>query len=131
MKNKFKFSLLIFGFILLFSACTKEGDNVLTDDRDQYIGTWNCKEKDPANAQTAFNITISKTGTADSLSVSNFNNIGSIYKAVFIVSSTSIAIPTQNISGFQITNGSGFLNGNKISLSYSVDNEAYTAECTR
>ena len=130
---QFKPLVFVLATTLMMASCAKENDDVLTDDRDQFTGTWNCSETENSNppVTVTFQLTISKKGTADTVQVDNFNNLGSGFKAIFLVSGTSVAIPTQSVGGFQVTEGSGFLSGNKISLIYKVDNISYTAECTR
>lgn len=128
--NKNLFYLFI-SSTLLFASCAEEDDNLPGDDRDQYTGSWLCKETPAGMAPTTFTINISKTGISDSLFVSNFDNLGANEKALFIVSGNSVAIPFQDVSGFSVTDGSGTLSDGKILLSYKVDNESYTAECTQ
>ncbi len=118
---------------LLFASCAKENDDINADDRDQFTGTWSCNETENSSPPVTikFPITISKKGSADTLTISNFNNIGASFQAIFLVSGTSIAVPAQDVSAFHVSGGSGLLSSGKISITYTVDNVNYSAECTR
>jgi hypothetical protein len=117
---------LLFG-ILFLASCTKD-DEIIT--RDQYIGTWSCKETENQLAPTTFSISMEALGTEDSLRVYNFNNLGASEHAIFIVNSSSVVIPSQYIDSFLVS-GSGTLSNNKINLTYTVDSDHYTAECSQ
>ena len=115
--------LILASCVLILSACAKEDT---APDVDKYLGDWVCKENPPST----FHINITKHGNEDSLDVSNFNNLGAGFKALFIVSGNSVVIPNQDVSGFSVS-GSGTYNNNKMNLSYKVDSDNFTAECTK
>ncbi|MEP7170291.1 MAG: hypothetical protein ABI855_13050 [Bacteroidota bacterium] len=128
-KNYSKF-ILIAGFIAVLSSCSKDETTVTSTDK--YTGTWSCKEVQ-GTASTTFTITIQKYGNEDSLSVFNFDNLGSNEKALFIVNDNSVVIPSQNVGvnpSYSVA-GSGTYSGGKINLSYTVDGDSYTAVCTK
>lgn len=114
----------IAGFI---SSCTDENELIT---RDKYIGTWTCKETQAGLAPTTFTIRMEALGSEDSLYVYNFDNLGQNERALFIVSSSSVVIPAQSVTGFTIS-GSGILSGNKLNMDYTVDSDNYSAECTK
>ena len=127
-----KHSLYALGFIFLMASCTDENSadpNVPGSDRDKFTGDWLCKETVSGQSSTTFTITVQKHGSDDTLYVYNFNNIGSPFYAIWLVSDNSVTIPNQTIS--QITvGGSGFYNANKVSLNYTSDGDAVSAQCT-
>ncbi len=127
-------SILFIAAGLLVASCAKENDPGVTDDRDAFTGTWNCKETENASppVTVTFQISVSKAGVSDTVNIDNFNNIGTGFKAFALVSGTSVVIPVQSVGGFNVNPaGSGYLSSGKISLTYKVDNISYTAECSR
>lgn len=118
------FITAVAGFI---SSCTDENQLVT---RDKYIGNWTCKETQAGLAPTTFTIRMEALGSEDSLYVYNFDNLGQNERALFIVSSTSVVIPAQSVTGFSIS-GSGILSGNKLNMEYTVDNDNYSAEFSK
>lgn len=134
MKNIFNKAGLIFvSTVILLSSCAKdEADpNIPGSDRDKFEGSWTCKETPSGMASTTFTITIQKHGEDDTVYVYNFNNLGSNEKAIFLISGSSVVIPNQDVSGFLVSTGTGTFNNNKINLTYTVDSDNYTAECTQ
>lgn len=117
--------------VFLFSACAKENDDDLTDARDKFTGSWNCKETDNTGASTSFTITFEKTGVADSMRITNFAQLGNNVKALVLVNDNALSFPNQTLDNFSLTNGTGNYSNQKITLTYKLDNESYTAECKR
>lgn len=118
---------ILVAYLVLIVSCAEDND---LSDREKYLGSWYCKETPAGQAPITFKITISNHGNDDSLDVDNFNLLGSGEKALFIVNGNSIVIPGQDVSGFSV-NGSGTYSNNKMNLSYTVDNESFSAECTK
>jgi hypothetical protein len=56
-------------------------------------------------------------GDLDSISIKNFYQLSNSFSAIALVSSNSVTIPQQTISGIKV-NGFGFLSSNKINLTY-------------
>jgi hypothetical protein len=134
MKKNYFNLILIFGIIVIVSSCAKDETTPDTPgaDRDKYVGSWSCKETQGASF-TTFTITIQKSGNDDTLLVYNFDNLGSNEKAIFIVSESSVVIPAQNVgtSPSFFVSGSGTYSSGKINLEYTVDNDTYTAVCSK
>lgn len=131
--RKLHSALILLSLATLLHSCTDEDPaepNVPGSDRDKFVGTWICKETYSGQAPTTFSINIQKHGSDDTLYVYNFNNLGSPYFAVWLVSGNSVTIPSQSITSTLIS-GSGFYNNGKIDLTYSSDGDQVTAECTR
>jgi hypothetical protein len=127
------FAIALTGIALSLTACTDDNEadpNIPGSDRDKYVGDWLCRETVAGNAPTTFTITVEKHGTDDTVYVYNFGNIGSPFKAVWIISGNSITIPAQTLSQVDFS-GSGFYSNNKLNLSYTSDGESVTAECTQ
>lgn len=122
--------ILIAGIIIFISSCADE-DNTTAPTTDKYVGSWSCKETQ-GSTSTTFTITISKHGTEDTLDVYNLNNLGSNERAIFIVSGNSVVIPSQDVGNpsYSVA-GSGTYSGGKINLNYTVDNDSYTAVCSK
>jgi hypothetical protein len=119
--------LTAFIVIVLMAGCAKDED-IAGDARDKFIGSWTCKEIDPTGASSTFTVTFSKVGVADSMRIANFADLGN---ALVIVNENALVFPAQNIEGFNLTNGSGNYANGKITMTYKLDNETYTAECKR
>lgn len=130
MKKNYSKFILIAVLIAFVSSCTKDDTTIASTDK--YIGTWSCKEVQGAVSNT-FTITIQKYGNEDSLSVYNFDNLGTNEKALFIVNDNSVVIPSQNVGinpSYSVL-GSGTYSGGKINLNYTVDGDSYTAVCSK
>lgn len=116
---------------LFFSSCAKENDDDLTDARDKFIGSWSCTETDNTGASSSFNITFEKAGVADSMRITNFAQLGNNVKALVLVNGNALSFPNQTVDNFSLTNGTGNYANQKITMSYKLDNDSYTAECKR
>lgn len=131
--KKIKYVIYFLAVAAFFSACTDDNaadPNVPGSDRDKFVGDWLCKETVAGSAPTTFTITIQKHGAEDTLYVYNFNNIGSPFYAMWLVSDNSVTIPNQTISQVDLF-GSGFYNNDKINLNYTSDNDQVSAVCTQ
>jgi hypothetical protein len=116
---------------MLFTSCAKDNDDDLTDARDKFTGSWTCKETDNTGASSTFTISFEKIGVADSMRITNFAQLGNNVKALALVNGNALSLPNQTLDNFNLTNGSGNYSNQKITLSYKLDNDQYTAECTR
>ena len=122
--------------MLFFASCAEDdAADPLIDDREKFLGEWNCTET-IGTSSMSFKIYITSYGESDSMRLSNFSNYGNTAVALGLSSGNSIVIPNQQIG---ITNivvqGSGTYSstgGNeKINLAYSTDGQSATAVCTR
>lgn len=112
-----KLFLAVFTIALLFTSCDKNTVDPNVDDRDQYIGSWTCFEKGTFSGQSTYVVNISKVGDLDSISIRNFYQLSNAFSAIALVSSNSVTIPQQTISGIKV-NGFGIFSSNKINLTY-------------
>jgi hypothetical protein len=121
----------VLAVMLFFASCAKDDSNdPNADDRDKYTGVWSCKETPSGQPPVTFTITIAKEGESDTLWVSNFNQLGSNTKTLFLVAGSSITIPSQSVTAVSIS-GSGFYSNDNLNLTYSADSDQLTAVCSR
>jgi hypothetical protein len=131
--RRLKQGIFILTMAAFFSACADDDGadpNIPGSDRDKFTGDWLCKETVAGGTPTTFTISIQKHGNDDTLYVYNFNNIGSPFYAVWLVSGNSVTIPNQTISQV-VVSGSGLFNDNAINLTYNSDGESVSAKCTQ
>jgi hypothetical protein len=110
---------------MIYTSCEDENSNdpsLPADDRDQYTGTWTCADSSQQFGTSTYSVTISKTGSADSIRISNFYQLGSNNFAIGLVSANSLTIPSQTVTSINIT-GFGTKNNNKITVNYSADSD--------
>ncbi|MCF8369556.1 MAG: hypothetical protein K9G76_10975 [Bacteroidales bacterium] len=129
MKN----SIFFLGLIIIpfFFSCTDEGDLAdLTDDREQFIGTWNVQESCSKDAYTV-QITKDPSNSAQVI-ISNFWHITNCENPPYaIIAGNSIYLPSQYIcNGTFDVKGDGDLNKQVISWSYTVNDGADLYSCT-
>lgn len=125
--------ILVITLAVLLHSCSSDDTaepNIPGADRDKYVGNWICTETYSGQAPTTFTINIQKHGEDDTLNVFNFNNLGSQFYAVWLVSGNSVTIPSQNITGFSVS-GSGFYINEKINLTYNSGGYQITAVCSQ
>lgn len=128
--NKIRYFLLMI-VIMGISSCAKDDTtSPAGDGRDQYLGSWICKETVQGQAPSTFTITVNSFGESDTLLVKNFNQLGTGTQTLWLVSSNSITIPLQTITQVEIS-GFGFYDKGKLNLTYNADNESVTAVCTQ
>lgn len=110
--------------IVLFSACDIDNNPLpkLTDDRNKFEGTWICTDESIVFGTSTFSVNINKVGTADSIEIKNWYNLGIGTNTIALVADNSITIPNQNVSGFSIF-GTGIFNTNddEFVISFSAD----------
>ncbi len=117
--------------VLFLSSCAKDNDDDLTDARDKFTGSWTCKETDNTGASATFTITFVKAGVADSMRITNFAQLGNNVKALVLVNGNTLSFPDQSVDNFSLTNGTGNYSSQRITMTYKLDNDSYTAECKR
>ena len=129
-----KHSLYVLLFAIFISSCTDDDSaepNVPGSDRDKFTGDWICRETVSGGPTTTFTISIQKHGSEDTLYVYNFNNIGSPFYAIWLISGNSVTIPNQTINQINVGGpGYGSYDDNEITLNYTSDGESMTAVCT-
>jgi hypothetical protein len=116
-------------------GCSEEdtGDpSIPGSDRDKYTGSWLCKETYAGNPSNTFTINVQKHGSDDTLYVYNFNNLGSSFYTIWLISGNSVTIPNQDVSPTQVNiSGSGFYDDGEINLTYTSDGDNVSADCFR
>jgi hypothetical protein len=130
MNKILSFTVKILIVSMLFS-CTEEDDSLIpSDDRDQFLGTWNVNETCSKNN---YQVTIIKDpSNSAQVIINNFWHIPSCVDPPFaIVARKSVIIPKQSIcsDGFE-TEGSGTLDKNNIEWTYKVSDGAEEVNCT-
>lgn len=106
--------------LLLFSACTPDNETT-GDDRDSFTGGWTCKDssKSTGDVQPLYSVNIAKSGTADTVIIYNFYNLGGSTSVIALVSGNSIVIPTQTDDSYQMS-GSGLYSHDAITINYTA-----------
>lgn len=121
--------IVILSFV---ASCTKtEDDEPVIDDREKFIGTWNCSEKIADDAPTNFIVKISYHTNSSQINLNNFYLSGTDINIYAIVTGTKITLPKQNIcEGKDIESGSGTYENNKINFTYRVKDGVDYFNCT-
>jgi hypothetical protein len=113
------FKCLIVCSVLFLASC--EPDEETGPDREAFLGTWVCTETSQVFGTTSFQVNIVESSANESqVYIRNFYNLGTTEQAYATISGKSINIPQQVVSNNTIS-GSGTLSGNRINLSYSVN----------
>lgn len=138
--------LAFFGLFLTQTGCKSEGCTDPTSDNydpdaksddgtcvpanEKFIGTWQVVSVCPGN-NSNFESAIVAGANSTSITIQNFAQTGSSVTAT--VSQSSLTIPNQNITigslSFPLT-GSGSINGNILTLSYTYGSGADVVTCT-
>lgn len=141
-QNRFA-AIVLISMALIVNACQKDDNSEVaptTDARDKYTGSWTCAETNTkTNKKNTFTVSISKSSANSSeLILSNFSNIGSssTFNVKSSLSGTSISIPSQEVSGDNISGSGSVASDVKINFSYTVDDhngspDAYAAIYTK
>ena len=127
--------ILMFGTLLFIASCKKDDSNAPgAEDADKYVGTWSCRETETGQQPVTFPITISKVN-ANTIKITNFNNLNTQTFATATVSGSALSITKQTINGSEYS-GSGSVSGNTLNLNYTEKNSqgdtfSYQATCTK
>jgi len=125
MKYHTKISLIfLFSLLVLLIACDPDDDENI-DQRDKYLGAWNCTETSSQNPNPiTFQVSISKDElTENEIKLSNFYHLGFEEKTRIIVDFSDLSIPQQTVCNLTVT-GSGAYTQNKVNLIYYVNDGA-------
>jgi hypothetical protein len=120
MKSPIKVLLMVaFSAGLLVSCAPEEVEEQPIPD---YSGSYSCTEttSNPAGTST-FTVHLKKQSGAESYRAENFYNLGFNYSANLSISGSSVSIPNQAISGFNLSGNGSIQSDGKIRLSYRVD----------
>lgn len=127
-----KYLNLLF-IVILFSGCTLEEEDPLnpSDDRDQFLGTWNVSE---SCSKDAYQVTIEKDpSNSAQVLIYNFWLIGHQERPPYgIVAGDKLYIPNQYMcyDDSNEVDGDGDFYKEEITLSYSVNDGADLYNCT-
>ena len=125
MNTLLKFKLFfLFVAILAISSCNPD-ENAVVDQRDKFLGTWNCTETSSQNPTAiTFSVSIAKNElTENEISLSNFYHLGFDQKSNIAVSYSDLSIPSQVVCNLNV-NGSGAYTQSKINMIYYVNDGA-------
>jgi hypothetical protein len=122
MKQISKHLLLLLASMLMLAACKKE-DEAPIQTTNAFVGTFRVAETSPANGESDYDITITKSSTEpNTIEISNFADV--LKKNVKAqVSGETITIPAQVFTSgnMQLTiSGAGTLKGNILTYTYVV-----------
>jgi hypothetical protein len=131
--KKYKIIGFCLAVLMLVSSCAKDDETQTTapgSDRDKFLGTWACAEKVSGGPTTVFSISIETQGAEDTIYIYNFNNLGTPFFAVGVVSGNSLVIPSQSITQVAIA-GTGIYSQGEIFMNYTADSDTLTATCSK
>ncbi|MCD4682713.1 MAG: hypothetical protein K8R86_05485 [Bacteroidales bacterium] len=135
MKKHILIKLFLLSFIIsMIPSCLEDDDiAIITDDREEFIGTW---DVDETCNRISYQVEIIKDpSNSTQVLIKNFWLIGSDEKPPYaIVAGSTITIPSQGMcdDGSNIVQGEGVLNKKKIEWNYTVNDGAdlYTCSAT-
>ncbi|HNR48167.1 MAG TPA: hypothetical protein PKN14_02850 [Bacteroidia bacterium] len=113
-------TFVLIAILLLFSACTPDNETT-GDDRDSFTGGWTCRDssKSTGDVQPLYSVNIAKSGTADTVIIYNFYNLGGNTSVMALVSGNSIVIPSQTDDSY-LMSGSGLFSHDAITINYTA-----------
>ena len=119
--------LLLFSIVALlgFTACeVTTTEHIHIDPVDKFIGHYDMEEySDTYGSYSFYPIHVEPIGEPNTILITNFYGAG--VDVIGYVNGFYIDIPNQRVRGYYIE-GSGYLNGNRLELDYSVhDHLAY------
>ena len=117
--------ILVLSGIFLHSC---EEGSIFDDPRDNITGKWLVNEESSVFKKSTdgdiYEVNITKHPTDSSaVYVGNFYNLGKGSEVKVFLEDLNLSIPVQNVAGYTILGGNGYVTSNykKISLSYNVD----------
>jgi len=125
MKSFSKFSLVfLFSLLFFITACDPDDDKDI-DQRDKFLGAWNCTETSSQNPNPiTFQVSISKDElTENEINLSNFYHLGFEEKTRILVNFSDLSIPQQLVCNLTVS-GSGAYSQSKVNLIYYVNDGA-------
>ncbi|MCX7767954.1 MAG: hypothetical protein N2110_02900 [Flavobacteriales bacterium] len=114
-----------------YDPSADEADNTKCDPTgtvNKFVGIYNGSESCTSGNDT-YSLEI-EAGTSEyTIKIKNLYNAGATFVINANVSQKNITIPNQTVSGITV-NGSGSLNGNSLSLTFSLSGAAGSDNCT-
>ncbi len=121
MKKQVKYIALI-TVVCIFGlySCDKTSNDPATDVREQYVGFWTSTE----STSISYPVTISlDASNSAQILINNFHYLGASEKAYAIATKSSLTFPSQVICGNTISGSGTYVNANKITLKYYVNDQ--------
>jgi hypothetical protein len=118
MKSKL---ILTISSIALLTSCQLNDNEIFSDERDNIVNTWSCKETITGGETTTYDVNITRSEEDDGIVY--FDNLFQLSSIVDVeMNSFNLTIHEQEVAGWLLS-GSGTINGDytKISLSFSAD----------
>ncbi len=113
--------IFIYTIFISLSSCKKDDPDVVVDDRDVYVGTWNVSDEVISKQNYSVNIKIDNNNSTKVWLI-NFHGADSAFA---YVNGNNISLPNQQIATGLIAQGSGNLVGTtKINWQYFVNSGA-------
>lgn len=124
-KNK---SLLLFAFLILLltTGCEKTEPDIITSDRDKFIGTWNAVSTGAGGTRNFTLVIVASNSAPEQIIMKGFDGGSSTSSLPANVSGNDISIITTIISGETIA-GTGAYNNGSLSFDFTV-NDGQTVE---
>ena len=132
MKNKLLFGILLSASIVLLNSCEKDPEKIFEEEeiqgdvRDRFIGEWTVTETSKLLSTRNYKVKIEKNSYSNQrVSMHNFYLLGTagdtLVANISAVLASAITIPTQTINSNSIGGEGEYINENKITFKYTVD----------
>ncbi len=137
--KKYSKLLLLFAAIFLIGLPSCEPDEIIPgtgDERDKFVGTWNCTETTQKGSKISYTVKIGKAQNSVEVWIEGFAAIGFGDTAIGIIAGGDINIyfqepcPDYDVEGTIIYEDNDFLTGNHEVIA-GGDKTNYTAEYTK
>lgn len=136
MKKLFKTfaAVALIGSISFLSSCDKvcdegyEGDDCKTQIRAKFLGAWQGPETCTVGTDN-YTLTIASSST-DVLKITLTNIYGSAFVASATVSGSNFTVANQNVGASVTVQGSGSVNGNALTFTYTIADGSTSNTCT-
>lgn len=111
-------------FLMGLAACNPD-ENENADQREKFIGTWNCTETSSQNPNPiTFSVTITKDElTENEIMLANFYHLGEDQKSRLVVNYSQLSMPQQTVCNLNVS-GTGAYTQDKVNMTYYVNDGA-------
>lgn len=118
MKNLFY--LFLISCVLVATGCGDD-DEMMVDDREKFLGTYQAADQCSITGVDNYSVTITAGAGPNEVNISNFWDV-TTNPTTATVSGDEITIPRQDPDNDQVfASGSGTINGNVISLDFTME----------
>ena len=120
---------------IVFSACTTDDEaRPAQDERVKFLGGWLCTDDSQVFGMSTYSINITTIGSADSIRIGNFNNLGQSTSVIALVAGNALTIPGQSVTGIALS-GTGIYSGTGFTMLYNANdgqtNDVVNSVCVR